>query len=172
MSQSILFTDVDDVLVLRRTVDFDKHHIELTDDICQRLLHAPALQVLATLVAEGATLVITSNWMRFLPEEGFRRFFYAGGYPTVASALHPAWQAPRMPGSTRLAAIDAWLDEHHCGEPYCILDDTQSGSGLRGSSHDVEDRVVLCEPGVGLHAGHLPKIQAALKVLPRGKIGV
>lgn len=169
MSRGVLFSDIDDVLVLQRTVDFNKHRVELTDDICKRLLHPPALQVLATLVDEGAQLVVTSNWTRFLSEEGFRQLFDLGGYPSLASALHPAWQAPRTSGGTRLAAIDAWLRAHHAGEPFCIIDDTDSGSGLRSSVHDLDGRLVLCEPGIGLHAGHLPRIRQALETLPRGK---
>ena len=164
----ILFTDVDDVIVLQRTADFDKHNVALTDDICRRLLHPPAVQVLASLVDEGAQLVVTSNWTRFLNQDGFGQLFELGGYPSLASALHAAWQAPRAPGGTRLEAIDSWLAEHHRGESYAIIDDTDSGTGLRGSMHDLSGRLVLCSPGVGLHAGHLPQIRAALETLPRG----
>ena len=160
---SILFTDVDDVLVLQRTVDFDKHNTALiTTEQAHRLLHQPALQTLATLVDEGARLVITSNWTRFLDQAGFQRLFHAGGYVQVGEALHPAWQAPRTPAGTRLDAINEWLSKHHAGEPYSIIDDTDSGSGLRGSLHDHEGRVVLCQPGVGLHPGHLPQLRSAL----------
>lgn len=159
---SILFTDIDDVLVLRRTVDFNKHATQLSDDMCRRLLHPPAIQVLSTLITEGARVVITSNWTRFLNREGFERLLAVGNFPGEIPPLHPAWAAPRQPGGTRLDAIDAWLAGHHHGEPYAILDDTDSGSGLRGSAHDLDGRVVLCEPSTGLHAGHLPVIRAAL----------
>lgn len=162
MSRSIVFTDVDDVLVLHRTPDFNKHAPELTQDICRRLLHPPAMQVLASLIDEGAKLVLTSNWLRFLDREGFQQLFEGAGYSSVSSALHSTWYAPRAASGTRLDAINTWLLAHHAGEPYCILDDTDSGSGLRGSPHDREGRVVLCEPGIGLHAGHLPSIRAAL----------
>lgn len=158
----IIFSDVDDVLVLQRTPDFDKHAPALTDDLCLRLLHAPAMQVLAALVEGGSQVVITSNWTRFLNQAGFQQLFNAGGYPGVSAALHPAWAAPTAPGGTRLDAIDRWLAEHHAGEPFVIVDDTDSGSGLRGSAHDLEGRVVLCERGVGLHPGHLPQLRSAL----------
>ncbi len=166
----VVFTDIDDVLVLQRAADFDKHSPDLTADLCRRLLHPPAVQVLASLVDAGARLVITSNWTRFLRKDGFRELFNLGGYPTLSAALHPAWQAPKAPGGTRLDAVNTWLSAHHVGEPYAIIDDTDSGTGLRGSVHDLDGRLVLCQPGVGLHAGHLPQIEAALKVLPRGKI--
>jgi HAD domain in Swiss Army Knife RNA repair proteins len=162
MSQSIIFTDVDDVLVLQRTADFNKHAPDLSEDICRRLLHPPAMQVLASIVDEGAQLVITSNWTRFLNRNGFQQLFDLGGYPAISAALHAAWSASRKPGGTRLESIDGWLAAHHDGEPYCILDDTDSGSGLRGSARDLDGRVILCEPGAGLHSGHLPAIRAAL----------
>lgn len=101
MIRPTLFTDVDDVLVLRRTVDFNKHAPVLTDDICRRLLHPPAMEVLAAAVAEGASLVITSNWCRFLDKEDFSRLFEGGGYPAVGSALHASWNSQRAPSGTR-----------------------------------------------------------------------
>ena len=162
----ILFTDIDDVLVLRRTVGFDKHAPQLTDDMCMRLLHPPAFHVLSTLITDGARVVVTSNWTRFLNREGFERLMTVGSFPREIPVLHPAWAAPRHLSGTRLDAIDAWLAGQHRGEPYCILDDSDSGSGLRGSRHDIDGRVVLCAPGVGLHPGHLPKIRAALSAPP------
>lgn len=162
MIRSIIFTDVDDVLVQQRTADFNKHAPDLSEDICRRLLHPPAMQVLASIVDEGAQLVITSNWTHFLDRDGFQQLFDLGGYPAIGAALHASWQAPRMPGGTRLAAINNWLAAHHADEPYCILDDTDSGTGLRGSAQDLAARVILCSPGTGLHPGHLPAIRAAL----------
>ncbi|RRS01095.1 hypothetical protein EIP75_22140, partial [Aquabacterium soli] len=152
---AILFTDIDDVLVLRRTVDFDKHRPQMDDDMCSRLVHPPAIQVLSELIEQGARVVITSNWTRFMNQEGFERLLAVGNFPREISPLHPAWAAPPQPGGTRLEAVDAWLREHHHGEPYAILDDTDSGSGLHRSAHDIDGRVVLCEPGIGLHPGHL-----------------
>jgi hypothetical protein len=58
--------------------------------------------------------------------------------------------------------LDAWLAEHHRGEPYCVIDDQASGSSLVGSAHDKAGRVLLCSVGIGLHRGHLPFIREAL----------
>lgn len=159
---SLLLIDMDGVLVLRRTVDFDKHSIELTDELCRRLLHAPALGVVSMLVDEGARLTITSNWTRFMSQEGFMRLFAGAGFPRIGDALHSSWKAPVLAGRDRLAAVDAWLAHNHSGEPYCVVDDLDSGSGLAGSSHDLAGRVVLCRPNVGLHQGHLPRLRTAL----------
>lgn len=159
---SLLLIDMDGVLVLRRTVDFDKHSIELTDELCRRLLHAPALEVVSMLVDEGARLTITSNWTRFMSQEGFMRLFAGAGFPRIGDALHSSWKAPVFAGRDRLAAVDAWLSQHHAGEPYCVVDDLDSGSGLAGSRHDRAGRVVLCQPSEGLHRGHLPRLRSAL----------
>jgi hypothetical protein len=58
--------------------------------------------------------------------------------------------------------FDRWLEANHRGEPYVILDDELSGTGLRPSEHDRCGRLVLCKEQVGLHQGHLPIIRAAL----------
>lgn len=163
---SLLLIDMDGVLVLKRTVDFDKHSVELSDELCRRLLHAPALEVLSMLVDEGARLTITSNWTRFMTQEGFKRLFAGAGFPRIGDALHLCWKAPVVAGRDRLAAVDAWLAHHHGGEPYCVVDDLESGSGLAGSRHDRAGRVVLCQPGVGLHRGHLPRLRSALTAPP------
>jgi len=159
---SLLLIDMDGVLVLKRTVDFDKHSVELSDELCSRLLHAPALEVLSMLVDDGARLTITSNWTRFMAQEGFKRLFAGAGYPRIGDALHSSWKAPVLTGRDRLAAVDAWLAHHHAGEPYCVVDDLDSGSGLAGSRHDRAGRVVLCRPSVGLHHGYLPRLRTAL----------
>lgn len=161
---SVLLTDVDDVLVLRRTADFDKHAPQLTDDVCRRLVHPPAIHVLSTLIEEGAKVVIRSSWTRSLGREGFERLLAVGSFPREISPLHPAWAAPRPPGGTCLDSINAWLAEHHRGEPFAILDDTDSGFGARGSRYDLDGRVVLCEPSVGLYLGHLPQLKSALSM--------
>ena len=118
---SIVFTDVDDVLVLKRTVDFDKHAPRWSKDICRRLLHPPAMQVLTSLTENGARIVITSNWVRFLDRAGFQHLFQGGGYAGIGRALHVAWQAPPVPTGSRLDAINAWLAHHHIGEPLRFL---------------------------------------------------
>jgi hypothetical protein len=48
------------------------------------------------------------------------------------------------------------------GEPFVVLDDNESGTGLRASRHYKAGRVVLCEGGAGLQTKHLPVIRKAL----------
>ena len=96
---------------------------------------------------------------------GFERLFTLTDLEVLNSNLHFAWEAPQNSGETRAQAIDRWLAAHHQGEPYVILDDELSGTGLRLSEHEKRGRLVLCKEGVGLHRGHMAQIRAALSKL-------
>jgi hypothetical protein len=160
----ILFLDLDDVVVLSRPVGFDKHRVhKLAEALCREMIHPPAAQALQELLDEcQARVVITSNWLRFTSRPALERLFRLAGYPQVADALHDFWCATRRPAASRLQVIDEWLRDHHHGEPYCVLDDLESGASLVGSSHDKANRVLLCRDGAGLHGGHVPFVRAAL----------
>lgn len=160
----IIFLDLDGVLVLNRGVGFDKHQLGALDpEICRRLIHPPAGQTLTELLNEvPAHVVVTSNWVRFTSRTALVRLLCLAGYEAVAAALHDAWSAPRKSGASRVGVIEDWLSEHHRAEPYCVIDDPDSGSDLAGSIHAQAGRVLLCSPGTGLHRGHLPFLRAAL----------
>jgi hypothetical protein len=110
----------------------------------------------------GAQLVLTTSWLRFLPREGFEQLFSKTGLEVLSTSLHDAWEVPQNRGETRAQAIDRWLAAHHRGEPYLILDDELSGTGLRHSVHDQLGRLVLCKECVGLLQEHKSAIRAAL----------
>jgi hypothetical protein len=138
-SDPILFLDLDDVVVLDRPSAFDKHRVhELEAELCRQVIHPPAGQAFIELLEGSPAKVV------------------------VADALHEFWCAPKRSPASRLQVIDEWLSEHHHGEPYCIVDDTDSGPSLLGSSHDKASRVLLCTVGVGLHRGHIPFVREAL----------
>lgn len=163
--RSIIFLDVDGVLVLNRGATFDKNRVhELEPEVCRRLIHHPAAHTLTELLeAHEARLVMTSNWVRFTSKAAFQRLMQLGGWEQIASSLHRVWSAPRMhPTDSRLQVIDDWLEENHQGESYCVIDDDDSGFSLSGSVHDNAGRVVLCRPSTGLHRGHLPLLHSAL----------
>lgn len=159
-----LLLDIDDVIVLHRGAEFDKGRIdEISPEACQRLIHPPAGQALSKLVDElSPRIVVTSAWVRFTSRSAMERLLRLAGYEQVARSLHNTWSASRLGRSTRLESISDWLVANHLGEPFCILDDGDSGASLRGSSHDQARRVLLCEVGVGLHMGHLPFVRSAL----------
>lgn len=167
-SHPIIFLDLDDVIVLNRGVGFDKHRLdELDPDTCRRLIHAPAGQALMELLEElSPSIVVTSNWVRFTSRLAFERLLRLAGYEQVSLALHESWSAPPRSAATRVEVIEDWLADHHRDEPYCVIDDLDSGSSLLHSVHDKAGRVLLCPVGTGFHHGHLPFVRAALMTSP------
>lgn len=157
----VLFIDIDDVLCLARP--YGLYEVGLTErpaDLWERLLHPPAVEVLQLVVRKHRPCaVITSSWSRFLSRAQFEEMFRETGL--CGLELHAYWRT-RHVGMSREQAISAWLRCHGLGRGYAILDDTGSGIGLAESSHALEDRVVMCEIGVGLNATHLTQLDRAL----------
>ena len=163
----LLFLDFDDVIVLNLPGQFGGYDVIAPNpppELWSQLFHAPATQVLEEVLAEhDARVVITTSWLRFMMWDGFERLFTMAGLEGLSDRLDDAWEAPQNRGETRAQAIERWLAAHHRGEPYVILDDELSGTGLSRSMHEQRGRLVLCKEGVGLHRGHLPAIHAALR---------
>ena len=160
----LLFLDFDDVLCINSPYGgYDVFAADGPTDLWERLWHPPAAQtLLAVLEAHQPRVVVTTSWLRLMERPGFEGLFRRTGLAPVADALHEAWEAPQRLGATRLQAIEQWLNARYQGEPLVVLDDVLSGTGLRGSRLDKAGCVVLCEEGVGLHAGHRPAIDRAL----------
>ena len=162
----LLFLDFDDVLCLNQP--YSGHHLSLNaaerpGDLFQKLWHLPAVQALLQVVDEYAPqVVLTTSWLRLLEREGFVELFQRTGLSVLADALHEAWDAPQDFGRSRHQAIERWLFAHYESQPLLILDDELSGTGLFGSRLHKAGCVVLCKVDVGLHAGHLPAVRAAL----------
>ncbi len=165
-NRPVILLDFDDVIVLNRPGGFGGYDVLAPNpppELWSGLFHAPATQVLVEALTEHkAQLVITTSWLRFLPREGFEQLFAKTGLDVLGANLHDAWEAPQNRGETRAEAIDRWLAAHHRGEPYVILDDELSGTGLRRSVHDQFRRLVLCKENVGLHREHMAAIRASL----------
>lgn len=161
----LLFLDFDDVICLNRPYGgYDLAAPDKPTDLYERLWHAPALGLLRTVIHEHRPeVVLTTSWLRFLVLEDAKVLFHRTGAPWLAEALHPAGEALPQPGWTRLQAIDAWLEQHRAEQPYAILDDALSGTGLAGSFHDRAGRLVLCEVEVGLVPAHLEQLRRALR---------
>lgn len=165
-NRPIIFLDFDDVIVLNRPGPYDYYFDGApisNPETRSRLFDPQATQVLVeVLVERGARVVITTGWLRLLAREGFERLFAMSGLEVLQEKLHEVWEAPQDRGETRAQAIDRWLAEHHRGEPYVVLDDEQSGTGLRNSGHQKRRRLVLCKEGIGLQQAHLAIIRGAL----------
>lgn len=167
----LLFLDFDDVLVLNLDGNpggYDAIAPNPPPDIWQKLFHAPAVAVLRTVFEEFApAYVITTSWLQFLHPEGLVQILRRCGLDFVADNLHEQPEAPFTRGRTRADAIAAWLQANHRGEPYVILDDTLSGTGLDQPIWQKGERVVLCDVRIGLLPDHLPAIRRALTSKPR-----
>jgi hypothetical protein len=166
----IIMLDFDEVIVLNRPEDvggFDAISANPPPDFWKRLFHRPAMTTLVEAIStHQARIVITTSWLRFLGRDGFEHIFKQTELDVLSESLHDCWEAPQNRGETRAQAIDRWLEVNHRGEPYIILDDEFSGTGLRKSIHDRRKRVIFCKVDVGLHEGHLPTIRAALSKAP------
>lgn len=160
----LLLLDLDDVLCLNNPYGaYDVAQKTWPDDLMSRLWHRPALAVLEPLVAEfKPQVVITSSWLRLMLLQSIETLFRASGAPWLADALHPEGEALQGFGKSRLDAVDSWLAAHPGGEPYVVLDDVLSGTGLSGSRHDRAGRLVLCDVNVGLLPKHAEQIRWAL----------
>lgn len=162
----LVFVDFDDVICLSApyggfdVFSPDEKH---PPDLWEKLWHSPSIEILACVVREfRAEIVLTTSWLQLADRQRFEEIFDLTGYPELASALHAAWEAPYVRSSTRLESVKKWLHMHYRGQPFVVIDDELSGSGLSGSALDNAGRVVLCAVSVGLQARHLQPIRAAL----------
>ena len=161
----ILFLDLDDVICINAPYGgYDVFAPNQPGDLWERLFHKPAVETLLQITDEFQPhVVLTTSWLRLMDRGGFEALFVRTGLSKVASSLHPvAWEAPQGRGKTRLDAIAGWLSAHHEQEPFVVLDDSLSGTGLIGSSLHQSGAVVLCELGVGLTSDHLDQVRRAL----------
>lgn len=162
----LLFLDFDDVICLNNPYggfDVAMAPKELPDDLWAKLWHPPAVSALLKVINVNKPLVVvTSSWLQFLDHESLLKLLEITGLSEVAQSLHPAWEAPQSRGQSRHDAIMQWLSQHHIGEPFLILDDYLSGTGLVGSQFERDGRIVLCEIDVGFTVAHIEKANRAL----------
>jgi hypothetical protein len=164
VARPILFLDLDDVLCLNDPYGgYDILAPGKPADLYKKLFEAGSVRRLNEILARACPqVVMTTSWLRFLDRHGFEQLFAQTGLRALASALHEHWEAPQNSGQTRLQAVERWLEQHHQGEPYAVLDDHLSGTDLSASVHDLLDRVVLCDENVGLLDEHRDRVLAAL----------
>jgi hypothetical protein len=162
----LLFLDFDDTLCLGKPYGgFDVFQVNSSQptDLWEKLWHPPSVLALRAILEElRPQIVLTTSWLRLLPREGFVSLFQRTGLGLAAECLHPMWAAAQDLHASRLQAITAWLHASYEGQHFVVLDDCISGTGLAKSRLQRAGRVVLCESGVGLHAGHLPAVRKAL----------
>lgn len=160
----LLFLDFDDVVCLNSPYGgYDVMTQPWPEDLFDKLWHPRAMAVLQAIVSVfSPQVVVTSSWLRFMPLSSIAALLRRSGAAWLAEALHPAGEALQAAGQTRAQAIDDWLLTNHQGQAYVVLDDPRSGTGLAGSLHDRQGRLVLCDVDVGLLSEHSTKIRSAL----------
>jgi HAD domain in Swiss Army Knife RNA repair proteins len=174
----VLFLDIDDVLCLNApyggfdAVEVIRGRHPKPTQVYLQLFSPAACSVLRRVhEAMGGHLryVISSTWRELLSREDLSLLFCRGGLDFVASALHEAdrWCTPlKVHRGQRVDEIAAWLDRHHRGEPFAIIDDGYSGASLRPAlllrDHPLHGRVVLCQENVGLCDAHVQTLLDAL----------
>ena len=121
--------------------------------------------------------VISSTWREMLDREQMCKVFRKGGLGFVAASTEAGerWCTPLKVGrQQRVDEIAAWLDRHHQGEPFAVVDDVYSGASLRPAltlpTHPFHRRVVLCQESVGLCQEHIGPLLEALE-RPAGMSG-
>jgi hypothetical protein len=161
----LVFLDFDDVFCLSTPYGaYDVIAPNPPPQLWEQLFHAPAVEVLRTVTEEfDPQFVITTSWLRFLGPDEIRQLLMRCGLEFMVLRLHMEFEALQPSGATRSEAVSSWLAANHRGEPFVVLDDFLSGTGLAESEWTRTGRVVLCEVGRGLMAVHLPAIRAALK---------
>lgn len=164
-SAPLVFLDFDDVICINAPYGgYDLFAPDPPNDLWARLFHAPAVETLKVMVDEfDPRFIITTSWLRLMERDGFERLFLRCGLQFVGDRMHEAWEAPQTPRMTRLQSIEKWLAKNHLGQPFVVLDDSMSGTGLGGSRLHTQGRVILCKVNEGLHRGHLPQIRRALR---------
>ena len=192
----VLFLDLDDVLCINSPCGgFDAiaavngRHVNPAW-VYQRLFEPDAVSAMKQVhdkMNAAVRYVISSTWRESFSRAQLEVVFRRTGLGFVANRLLEGekWRTPPKFGrSRRIDEIAQWLDRHHQGESFVILDDTHSGASLiptmhpspmRSSNvpaprhsgesalHPFAGRVVLCDENVGLTSDHVPFILAALR---------
>ena len=194
----VMFMDIDEVICVGRphgcfaaAAAVNHRHVN-PQEVYRLLFQASSVRALKQVHDEmDATLryVVSSTWREVFTRTQIEVVFRSAGLGFVADHLHEAdrWCTPPKFGrSRRVNEIAEWLDRHHQGEPFAIIDDTCSGASLalaleparepaatsdvpaqrhsrNEAPHPFSGRVALCEEHVGLTDAHVPFIVAALR---------
>ena len=153
----LVLLDFDDVICLNRPYGgYEVRARNPPTDLWERLFHPPAIAVLQAVHEKfRPQWVLTTSWIRFLDRQTAATVLRRGGLPFVAQNMHEKhWDAEQLRGEDTATACLRWLSMYHEGEPYIIIDDETSGTGLATSTWRRSGNVVLCKEGVGLHVAH------------------
>ena len=178
----IVFLDIDDALCLSdphggfdAIAAVSDRHLN-PDSVYKELFTSTAVMALKRVherMDARVQYVISSTWRESFTRHDLVAVFRRAGLGFVAERLvaGDAWRTPpKFQRSQRVHEIAQWLDQHHIGEPFVIVDDTHSGASLMlahaatdTAAHPFAGRVVLCQERVGLTDAHVQPILDALR---------
>jgi len=176
---ALMFLDIDDVLCLSSPYGgyaaleaVDGQHADPA--AVYRDLFVPrardALRRVHDEMGGALNYVISSTWREIFERAQLETVFRRSGLDFVADRLCEGarWcTPPTRHANQRVHQIAQWLDRHHRGESFVIVDDTFSGPSLLAAfapaPHPFAGRVVLCEENVGLRDDHVRTIVDALR---------
>lgn len=168
----IIFLDIDDVLAISREytssqvmTTLKSSDLEAWPELWAGLMFAEARANLMALHSEfWPQYVISSSWSNYLTRERMQVIFRRTELNFVASNMHKRWTTPKGMGPSRTDEIRNWIAKHgRRRQAMLVLDDHESGLGLRASSLDHQGLVILCEPRVGFIAEKLVGAQRLLR---------
>lgn len=174
----VLFLDIDDVLCLSRpyggyaVIDaVNGRHAE-PDRVYAEVFTAQAtasLRAVDALFGGRLRYVVSSTWRLHFDRAQMRAIFHKTGLGFVAEQLEDGtrWRTPLLGGGDRAGEIAHWLEHHHRGEAYAVVDDEFSGWSLLEAIEQgvpwFDGRVVLCGESVGLLDDHVPLLANLLR---------
>jgi hypothetical protein len=168
----VIFLDIDDVLAISReytsnevVAAFKASALDDSPESWAGLISSEARANLATLHKEfWPQYVISSLWSTYLTREQIQVIFRRTGLDFVANNMHKRWTTRKGMGPSRTDEIESWIAKHRqTRQAMLVLDDCESGIGLRTSSLDRRGLVVLCEPWVGFTVEKLVGAQSLLR---------
>lgn len=171
------FLDLDEVLCIGQAeacLDLSKSFMrgEMPDSQQLATLFSPVARnalAVAHRRSGGVKYVISSSWREHFSRGQMALVLDRGGLQFVANNLHEGdcWRCvPKRIFRERQAEILNWLETHHQGEPFVVLDDHYSAGQLafihQYLASPLFGRIVLCTPGIGLTMEHVDGIVSAL----------
>jgi hypothetical protein len=174
----IVFLDIDDVVCLGSggidCTQYFRGRRKEADTPFATMLSPESVDALRQIhrgLAGEVCYVISSSWREAMTREQLQTALQRGGLEFVATNMleEQRWATPTAtdPRHGRVDEILTWMERHHKGQPWVILDDSLSGGELVAIAVDARiawrHRIVLCEPNVGLRVEHVGPTIAALK---------
>jgi hypothetical protein len=167
----IIFLDMDDVLCLsdqfgsREMLKIIQQEVPDRPELWAGLVDTEAAANLYQLHTEFMPwYVISSSWATYLDHDQMCQALTRTKLQFVVDNLHAEWRTPRALSSSRRDEIEWWLDAHHEPEqPFLVIDDSYSGTGLAHSPLALNGHVVLCRSGYGFTKKRLKEARYQLR---------